>query len=132
MRTRGFIALFAFTLLTACASSLPVRDFRADFERPSARSTIKIEGYPSFSVAELRGQRRIRVELLPLAALGQVLTDPLIWIGVSDGIPSLSAHEAAARASLAQTGRSGCTVQAVAVTPSGRQFEFRYSCQGGA
>jgi len=128
MRTRGFIALFAFTLLTACASSLPVRDFRADFERPSARSTIKIEGYPSFGVAELRNQRRLRVEVLPFAALGQLMTDPLIWIGVSDGIPSLSAHHAAARAFLAETGRSGCTVEPVAVAPGGRVFEFRYSC----
>ena len=67
MRTRGFIAILALTLLTACASSLPVRDFRADFARPSARSTIKIEGYPSFGVADLRQQRRLRVEVLPLA-----------------------------------------------------------------
>ena len=131
MRIRGLIAVVAFTLLTACASSLPVRDFRADFERAAARSTIKVEGYPSFGVAELRQQRRLRVEVLPLAAVGQVLTDPLIWLGVTDGIPPLSAHQTAARAFLAQTGRSGCTVEPVAVTPSGREFEFRYSCQGG-
>jgi hypothetical protein len=128
MRIRGLIAVVALTSLTACASSLPVRDFRADFERPSARSTIKIEGYPSFGVAELREQRRLRVEVAPLAALGQALTNPLIWIGVTDGIPSLSAHHAAARAYLAEAGRSGCTVEPVAVTPSGRAFEFRYSC----
>jgi hypothetical protein len=128
MRIRGLIAVVALTSLTACASSLPVRDFRADFERPSARSTIKIEGYPSFGVAELREQRRLRVEVLPLAAFGQVLTNPLIWMGVTDGIPPLSAHHAAARAYLAETGRAGCTVEPVAVTPSGRAFEFRYSC----
>jgi hypothetical protein len=132
MRIRGLIIVAALTLLTACASSLPVRDFRADFERPSARSTIKIEGYPSFGVAELRNQRRLRVEVLPLAALGQVLTNPFIWVGVTDGIPSLSAHQAAARAFLAETGRGACTLEPVAVTPSGREFEFRYSCQGGA
>ena len=128
MRVRGLIAVLALVLLTACASSLPVRDFRADFERPSARSTVKIEGHPSFGVAELRDQRRLRVEVLPLAAFGQVLTNPLIWMGVSDGIPPLSAHHAAARAFLAETGRPGCTVEPVAVTPSGREFEFRYSC----
>lgn len=132
MRTRGFIAVLAFMSLTACASSLPVHDFRADFERPSARSTIKIEGYPSFGVTELRQQRRLRVEVLPFAALGQVLTDPLIWMGVSDGIPSVSAHQAAARAFLVETGRAGCAVEPVAVAPGGRVFEFRYSCQGGA
>jgi hypothetical protein len=129
MRTRGFIAVFALAFLSACASSLPVRDFRADFERASVRSTtIKIEGYPSFGVAELRDQRRLRVMVLPFAAFGQLLTDPLIWMGVSDGIPPLSAHHAAARAFLAETGRSGCAVEPVAVTPSGRAFEFRYSC----
>jgi hypothetical protein len=128
MRTRGFIAVLALTLLTACASSLPVRDFRADYERAPTRRTIKVAGYPSFSVAELRPQRRLRVMVLPLAALGRVLADPLIWVGVSDGIPSLSAHETAARAFLAETGRAGCTVAPVAVTPSGHEFEFRYSC----
>ena len=128
MRFRGLIAVVALTSLTACASSLPVRDFRADFERASARSTIKVEGYPSFGIAELREQRRLRVEVLPLAALGRVLTDPLIWMGVSDGIPPLSAHHAAARVYLAETGRSGCTVEPIAVTPSGRAFEFRYNC----
>jgi hypothetical protein len=127
MRTRGFIAALA-AFLSACASSLPVRDFRADFERASVRSTIKIEGYPSFGVAELRDQRRLRVMVLPFAAFGQLLTDPLIWMGVSDGIPPLSAHHAAARAFLTETGRSACAVEPVSVTPSGRAFEFRYSC----
>jgi hypothetical protein len=128
MRSRGLITVVVLTLLTACASSLPVRDFRADFERPTARSTIKVEGHPSFGVAELRQQRRLRVMVLPLAAVGRILTDPLIWIGVSDGIPSLSAHQQAAQAYLVQSGRAGCSVEPVAVTPSGHEFEFRYQC----
>jgi hypothetical protein len=128
MRWNATIVVLALTLLAACASSLPVRDFRADFERATARSTIKVEGHPSFSVAELRGQRRLRVMVLPLVAFGRVLTDPLIWMGISDGVPSLSAHAAAARAFLVETGRSGCAVEPVAVTPSGHEFEFRYRC----
>ena len=118
--------------LTACASSLPVRDFRADYERAKSRQSVKVAGYPSFGVLELRDQRRIKVEVnvLHQAFGGHGQSSHLL--GITDGIPPLSAHQAAAQAYLAETWRPGCAVEPVAVTPNGRAYEFRYSCQGGA
>jgi hypothetical protein len=132
MRWNATIALLALTLLAACASSLPVRDFRADYERATPRSFVRVPGHPPFRVLELPQQRRMQVTLNVLAQALGGLSDPLVVLGVSDGIPSLSAHQQAAQAYLLESGRSGCAVEPLAVTPGGRAFEFRYSCPGGA
>ena len=132
MRWNATIALLALTLLAACASSLPVRDFRADYERTKSRSYVRVPGHPPFRVLELREQRRIQVTLNVLAQAFGGLGDPLVLLGVSNGIPSISAHHQAALAYLVESGRTGCIVEPIAVTPGGRAFEFRYSCPGGA
>lgn len=128
MRWNAVTALLALTLLTACASSLPVRDFRADYERAKSRSYVRVPGHPPFRVLELREQRRIQVHLNVLAQAFGHLVDPLVLLGVTDGIPSVLAHQQAAQAYLTESGRSGCSVEPVAVAPGGRAFEFRYSC----
>jgi hypothetical protein len=132
MRWNAIVVLLALTLLPACASSLQVRDFRADYERTKSRSYVRVPGHPPFRVLELREQRRIQVHLNVLAQAFGGLADPLVLLGVSDGIPSLSAHQQAAQAYLIESGRSGCSVEPLAVAPGGREFEFRYSCPGGA
>jgi hypothetical protein len=128
MRIRGLIAVLALTSLTACAASLPVRDFRTDYDRAKSRQSVTVAGYPPFRVLELRAQRRIKVEVNVLHQAFGGLVNPLILLSVTDGIPPLSAHQAAAQAYLADTWRPGCAVEPVAVTPNGRAFEFRYSC----
>jgi hypothetical protein len=128
MWTRGLTILFACVFVAGCASSLPVQDFRSDYQRPTARGTAKVQGYPLFAVAELREQRRIRVMVVPMVAAFSVPANPLVMAGLSDGIPPVSAHQAAAQVFLAEHGRPGCTVEPVAVSPSGREFEFRYTC----
>jgi len=128
MRIRGLIAVLALTSLTACAASLPVRDFRTDYDRAKSRQSVTVAGYPPFRVLELRAQRRIKVEVNVLHQAFGGLVNPLILLSVTDGIPPLSAHQAAAQAYLADTWRPGCAVEPVAVTPSGREFEFQYSC----
>ena len=119
-------AVLALGALAGCAS-LPVRDFRLEYER-APRRDVKIEGYARFVVYELREQRRLQVRLNELAQAFGWIADPLQWVGVSDGIPSQSAHDAAARQYLAETGRASCSVTGAAVTPSGREFEFAYTC----
>src|SRR6187402_3749604 len=99
MRTRFAVAALALASLAACASSLPVRNFGGDYDRAS-RNSVKIDGYPPFSVLELREQRRLKVALNVLAQTFGSLVDPLILLGVSDGIPPASAHQAAAQAYL--------------------------------
>jgi hypothetical protein len=128
MRIRGLIAVLALTSLTACAASLPVRDFRTDYDRAKSRQSVTVAGYPPFRVLELRAQRRIKVEVNVLHQAFGGLVNPLILLSLTDGIPPLSAHHAAAQAYLANTWRPGCAVEPVAVTPNGRAFEFRYSC----
>ncbi len=120
-------AVLALWTLAGCASSLPVRDFRPEFER-APRRDVKIESYAPFVVYELRVQRRLQVRLNLLAQAFGWAGDPLQLLGVSDGIPSQSAHEAAARQYLAEIGRPSCSVTGAAVTPSGREFEFAYAC----
>jgi hypothetical protein len=132
MRTWGFIAVFALVFLSACAASLPVRDFRTDYDRAKSRQSVTVAGYPPFRVLELREQRRIKVEVNVLHQAFGGMVNPLILLSITDGIPPLSAHQAAAQAYLAETWRPGCAVEPVAVTPNGRAYEFRYSCQGGA
>jgi hypothetical protein len=131
MRTRFAVAALALASLAACASSLPVRNFGGDYDRAS-RNSVKIDGYPPFSVLELREQRRLKVALNVLAQTFGSLVDPLILLGVSDGIPPASAHQAAAQAYLVENGRPGCAIVDAAVSPNGREFEFRYACRGGA
>lgn len=121
------MAAVALTSLAGCASSLPVRDFRSDYDRAERRS-IKVDGYPPFNVLELREQRRIKVALNFLAQTFGGLADPFILMGLSDGIPPLAAHRAAAQAYLVETGRLSCTVEATAISPGGRDYEFRYAC----
>jgi hypothetical protein len=128
MRIRGLIAVLALTSLTACAASLPVRDFRTDYDRAKSRQSVTVAGYPPFRVLELREQRRIKVEVNVLHQAFGGLVNPLILLSLTDGIPPLSVHQAAAQAYLAETWRPGCAVEPVAVTPNGRAFEFRYSC----
>jgi len=68
-----------------------------------------------------------------LNVLAQVfgsVTNPLVLMGVSDGIPSASAHRSAAQAYLVETGRLSCAITDAAVSPDGREFEFHYSCPG--
>ena len=120
-------AVLALAALAGCASSLPVRDFRLDYER-APRGDIKVEGHAPFVVAELREQRRLQVRLNLLAQAFGWVKDPFQLIGVSDGIPSQSVHENAAQQYLAETGRASCAVAGLAVTPSGREFEFAYTC----
>jgi hypothetical protein len=127
MRMKFVVAALALACLSACASSLPVRDFRADYDR-AARRSVKIDGYPPFNVLELREQRRLKVALNVLAQTFGALVDPLQMLGVSDGIPPASAHQAAAQAYLAETARPGCAIVDAAVSPNGREFEFRYTC----
>ncbi|MCC6890901.1 MAG: hypothetical protein IT536_20430 [Hyphomicrobiales bacterium] len=122
----GSLGLLA-VALAGCASSLPVRNFAADYQRASSQS-VRVVGYAPFRVAELRSERRLKVELNSLAQAFAGLVDPLVMLGVSDGIPPLSAHQAAAQAFLAETGRPSCTVTASAVLPNGRAFEFQYAC----
>ena len=98
-------------LLTACAASLPVRDFRTDYDRARSRQSVTVAGYPPFRVLELREQRRIKVEVNVLHQAFGGLVDPLILLSITDGIPPLSAHQAAAQAYLAETWRQGCTVE---------------------
>ena len=128
MRIRALIAVSALALLSACAASLPVRDFRTDYDRAKSRQSVTVAGYPPFRVLELREQRRIKVEVNVLHQAFGGLVNPLILLSLTDGIPPLSAHQAAAQAYLADTWRPGCAVEPVAVTPNGRAFEFRYSC----
>jgi hypothetical protein len=130
MRIGILIAALVLVTLAGCAS-LPVRGFRADYQKASGRS-VKIEGYPPFNVAELREQQRLKVELNALAQAFGWVADPLALLGVSSGIPPASAHEAAARTYLAETGRRSCSVSDGAVSPSGREFEFRYNCTRAA
>src|SRR5262249_43161880 len=98
-----------------------------DYERAPSRD-VKIEGYAPFVVYELKAQRRLLVRLNVLAQAFGWMSNPAVLLGVSDGIPSRSAHEAAARQYLAETGRGSCSVSGVAVTPNGREFEFAYTC----
>jgi hypothetical protein len=114
-------------MLAGCGYSLPVRDFRPDYGKEWSTS-VKIEGYPPFAVYELKQQRRLQVRLNMLAQVFGGVFDPVQWVGLSDGIPSQSAHEAAARQYLADTGRTSCTVAGSAIAPGGREFEFTYSC----
>jgi hypothetical protein len=127
MRLHVATAVLAVLVLGGCAS-LPTRNFQADYERAPHRSTVRVEGYAPFGVAELRDQQRLRVELNAFAQAFGGLADPLVLVGISSGIPPASAHEAAARAYLAQTGRPSCSVHDGAVSPNGRQYEFRYTC----
>jgi hypothetical protein len=127
MRWNALAAVLALASLAACASSLPVRDFNADFDRAERRS-VKVDGYPPFNVLDLKDQRRLKVTLNVLAQAFGSLGDPLVLLGVSNGIPPQSAHQAAARAYLAETGRPSCTVEPAAISPSGREYEFRYTC----
>lgn len=126
MPIRSLVAAVAMMTLAGCATA-PVRDFRGDYERASSQS-VKVEGYPPFRVAELRQQRRLKVELNVLAQAFGWASDPLVLLGVTSGIPPASAHAAAARAYLAETGRTGCSIVDTAVSPDGREYEFRYSC----
>ena len=127
MRRTLLLAVLALGMLAGCGSSLPVRDFRPDYGKEWS-SSVKIEGYPPFAVYELKAQRRLQVRLNMIAQVFGPIADPLQMIGVSDGIPSQSAHEAAARQYLADTGRTSCTVAGSAVAPGGREFEFTYTC----
>jgi hypothetical protein len=131
MRLAMLIVVPALGLLVGCASSLPAQDFRSAYQNAAGRS-VKIEGYPPFNVAELRDQRRLKVELNILAQAFGGLADPLVLLGFTDGIPPASAHRAAARAYMAETGRPSCNVADAAVLPNGRAFEFRYDCRAGA
>jgi hypothetical protein len=128
MRIRALIAVLALAFLSACAASLPVRDFRTDYDRAKSRQSVTVAGYPPFRVLELRQQRRIKVEVNVLHQAFGGLVNPLILLSITDGIPPLSAHQAAAQAYLAETWRPGCAVEPVAVTPNGRAYEFRYNC----
>jgi hypothetical protein len=127
MRRNGFIAALTALSLAACASSLPVRDFRSDYDRAERRS-VKVDGYPPFNVLELKERRRLKVALNILAQAFGGLGDPLVLMGLSDGIPPMAAHRAAARAYLAETRRPSCTVEAAAISSSGREYEFQYAC----
>ena len=60
MRTALLITMLS-GILASCAS-LPVRDFRADYQKASGR-WVNVAGYAPFNVAELRNQRRIKVQL---------------------------------------------------------------------
>jgi hypothetical protein len=86
MRIRGLIAVLALTSLTACAASLPVRDFRTDYDRAKSRQSVTVAGYPPFRVLELREQRRIKVEVNVLHQAFGGLVNPLILLSVTDGI----------------------------------------------
>ena len=127
MRRTLLPAVLALGTLAGCASSLPVREFRGEYER-APKHDVKIEGHAPFVVYELREQRRLQVRLNLVAQAFGWVGDPLQMIGVSDGIPSQSAHEAAARQYLAETGRAACSVAGTAITPSRREFEFAYTC----
>jgi hypothetical protein len=127
MRRTFLPIVLALGMLAGCGSSLPVRDFRPDYGKEWSTS-VKIEGYPPFAVYELKQQRRLQVRLNMLAQVFGGVFDPVQWVGLSDGIPSQSAHEAAARQYLADTGRTSCTVAGSAIAPGGREFEFTYSC----
>jgi hypothetical protein len=107
---------------------LPSRDFRADYDRAKSRQSVTVAGYPPFHVLELREQRRIKVEVNALHQTFGGLVNPLILLSLTDGIPPLSAHQAAAQTYLAETWRQGCAVEPVAITPNGRAYEFRYTC----
>jgi hypothetical protein len=120
------IAALAVLTLAGCAST-PVREFRGDYQKASPR-WVRIVGYAPFVVAELRDQRRLKVELNILAQAFGGLVDPFVLLGVSSGIPSVGAHEAAARAYLVETGRSSCSIVEAAVSPNGREYEFRFTC----
>jgi hypothetical protein len=127
MRRTLLPVVLALAMLAGCASSLPVRDFRGDYGRVWS-SSAKIDGYPPFAVYELKEQRRLQVRLNLIAQVFGPIGDPLQMMGLSDGIPPQSAHEAAARQYLADTGRTACTVTGSAISPSGREFEFTYAC----
>lgn len=129
MRFRLLIGFLAGFMLAGCASSLPERDFRADYQRATGQH-VRIEGYAPFAVDELRAQRRLRVQLNVLAQAFGWASDPLVLLGITSGIPPLAAHRAAAQRYLADTGRPSCTAYDSAVMPNGRAFEFRYSCSG--
>src|SRR5262245_9384634 len=126
MRTSGSIFALALLVVAGCATT-PVRDFAADYQKAASQS-VKVDGYPPFRVAELRDQRRLKVELNILAQAFGSLGDPLVLLGVSNGIPPVSAHRAAAQAYLAETGRASCSATDAAASPDGREFEFRYMC----
>jgi hypothetical protein len=119
--------LLAVSVALAGCASLPVRDFRADYERAPSQQ-VKIDGYPPFVVSELRDRRRLQVQLNVLAQAFSWASNPLVLAGLSDGIPSQSAHAAAARHYLVETGRPSCTVSGAAITPNGRAYEFTYAC----
>ena len=121
------VSAFTLLLLAGCAST-PVRDFRGDYQKTSSR-WVRIDGHPPFNVAELRDRRRLKVELNILAQAFGGLVDPFVLLGVSNGIPPVGAHEAAARQYLAETGRSSCSIVDAAVLPNGREYEFRFSCR---
>jgi hypothetical protein len=127
MRQTLLPVVLALGMLAGCGSSLPVRDFRNDYQR-AAGGSAKIEGYPPFAIFELKEQRRLQVRLNMLAQVFGPIADPLQMMGLSDGIPPQSAHEAAARQYLADTGRTSCPVTGSAISPSGREFEFTYAC----
>ena len=120
------ISAFALLLLAGCVST-PVRDFRGDYQKSASR-WVRIDGYPPFNVAELRGQRRLKVEKNIIAQMASALVDPFVMFGVSDGIPPVHVHEAAARAYLHETGRANCSLADAAMSPNGREYEFRFRC----
>ena len=126
MRATTTIGMLLLLIESGC-SSVPVRDFRADYQKASSRS-VKVDGYPPFSVSELPAQRRLKVELNMLAQAFGSIADPMVLMGVSNGIPSASVHEAAALAYLAETGRPSCRTFEAATSPTGREFEFQYAC----
>jgi hypothetical protein len=128
MQTKTAMGLLLLWLLIGSGcSSVPVRDFRADYQKASSRS-VKIDGYPPFNVSELPGQRRLKVELNTLAQVFGSIADPLVLMGISDGIPSASVHETAALTYLAETGRPSCKILDTATSPTGREFEFQFAC----
>lgn len=128
MRRKALIIALASAVLAGCAS-VPVRDFSADYRRASP-TYVRIDGYAPFRIAELRDQRRIEVELNLLAQTLGSIVSPVVLLGFSDGIPSAAAHEAAARAHLAQTGRASCSIVDTAISRNYRRYEFRYACPG--
>ncbi len=124
--SRLFLPTIFAACLAACHSPV-VREFRPDYER-ALRTSVKIDGYAPFSILEPTGQKRVQVSLNTLAQVFAPLTSATVLLGFSNGIPPASAHRAAALAHLVETGRQGCTLGEEAVSPTGREYEFRYSC----
>jgi hypothetical protein len=129
MRTHIIGFGLALSLLASCAT-LPVRDFAGDYQRASGRRHVIVAGYAPFNIVELRAQRRLKVQLNVLAHAFGWVGNPLILLGITDGIPPAAAHQEAARTYLVETGRPSCSIIDAAVSPSGREFEFRYHCPG--